>query len=354
MSPVVGITVGDLAGVGPELVLATWRELPTGARYVVYGDASWLSAAANSLNSELRIASVESPDGATEPGDTVPVISAAPMPDSPGEYPWGVGPLGGDADEENREALEMSGAIGRLQHDALVCSIRDALDEKIAAIVTAPWNKARLADAGLEPTGHTEVLARECNADRVVMVLAGDVLRVALATVHVPLREVVNVLTPHRLRRTVDTLDQGLRELFGIEEPTIAVCGLNPHAGEGGVMGTEERDWIEKLIDSMKLEGFDVTGPHPADTLFAQVAHGRVRADGIVALYHDQGLGPLKTFHFGEAANCTFGLPIIRTSVDHGTAYDIAGTGRVDTSSFRYAVGAAIAQVAARNRSSVR
>ena len=172
-----------------------------------------------------------------------------------------------------------------------------------------------LADAGLPPT-YTEVLRERSGVEDVVMVLAGDVLRVALATVHVPLKDVVSSLSAERLARTLRIFEAALRDDWGIREPHVAVCGLNPHAGEGGVMGDEEQTLISPLVSRVLADGVKVSGPWPADTLFPRVVHGHYRADGIVAMYHDQGLAPLKAIHFGEAANVTAGLPYIRASVD--------------------------------------
>jgi 4-hydroxythreonine-4-phosphate dehydrogenase len=232
-------------------------------------------------------------------------------------------------------------AFGGLQFAALRHAIADALAGRISAIVTAPWNKARLADAGLPPTGHTEVLASQSGVEDVVMVLAGDRLRVALATVHVPLAEVPTRLSVDGIDATVRQFRAALVRDWGIGSPRIAVCGLNPHAGEGGVIGDEERAWFPELSARWASRGWDVSGPWPADTLFPRVVAGRLAADGVVALYHDQGLVPLKTVHFGEAANITLGLPFVRTSVDHGTAYDIAGQCAADVGSFGYACATA-------------
>ena len=200
----------------------------------------------------------------------------------------------------------------------------------IQAITTAPWTKEifRLIDA--PPTGHTEVLAEAFEAPEHVMMLAGPRLRVALATVHVPLARVSQELTRARLRQVLETTARDLRRLFGVDVPRIAVCGLNPHAGEHGVMGTEEAEVIGPTIEECAEAlgaAAELVGPLPSDTLFGAFRQGQPY-DAVVCMYHDQGLIPLKLFHFGESANLTLGLPIVRTSVDHGTAHDIAGQRR--------------------------
>ena len=327
----IGLTLGDAAGIGPELVLRAWPLLRRDGPLVVYGSVAVLEAAARALEAvgagplAERIVRVDAPSEAAEVGDALAVIdvgvAAADEAVSEGAYPWGLSVP----------------AFGQLQYAALTRAIDDALAGTLKGMVTAPWNKARLADAGLPPTGHTEVLRERSGVEDVVMVLAGDVLRVALATVHVPLKDVVSSLSAERLERTLRIFEAALRDDWGIREPHVAVCGLNPHAGEGGVMGDEEQTLISPLVSRVLADGVKVSGPWPADTLFPRVVHGHYRADGIVAMYHDQGLAPLKAIHFGEAANVTAGLPYIRTSVDHGTAYDIAGRGAASLTSFVYA-----------------
>jgi 4-hydroxythreonine-4-phosphate dehydrogenase len=209
-----------------------------------------------------------------------------------------------------------------------------------AAMVTAPVHKGAINDAGIAFTGHTEYLAASTNTPRVVMMLAGGTLRVALATTHLPLKDVPAAIEPESLTETLRIVERDLRDKFGISTPRIAVCGLNPHAGEGGYLGTEERDVIEPVIDALLAEGMQVYGPYPADTIF--VPSHATGYDAIVAMYHDQGLPVLKRESFGNGVNITLGLPFIRTSVDHGTALDLAGTGRADPGSLFAAVELAI------------
>lgn len=331
----IGITVGDMAGVGPELILRHWERISAAQPVIVYGDVAWLRASAASLaarglvseDTATRIWGVEPEDAALTIGDgAIPVVDCRGD-SQPGRdgYPWG----------------QAVSDFGLIQYRSLRRAISDAQSDRISAIVTCPWHKARLLSVGLPATGHTEVLARECKVDDVVMMLAGEVFRVALATVHIPLASVPGALSIERLVSMGQILRQGISELYGIAEPVIALCGLNPHAGEGGVIGSEEKTIIEPAIRELQTYGIKAVGPYPADTLFPMVVRERIKADVILAMYHDQGLGPLKTFHLGESTNVTLGLPIIRTSVDHGTAYDIAGEGRVDAGSLIYAVDSA-------------
>jgi 4-hydroxythreonine-4-phosphate dehydrogenase len=206
------------------------------------------------------------------------------------------------------------------------------------AMVTGPVHKGVINDAGLPFSGHTEFLAERCAADPVMM-LAAPGLRVALATTHLPLSRVSRAITPELLARVLRTLDHDLRTRFGIGRPRILVCGLNPHAGEGGYLGREEIEVIEPTLARLRAEGMDLTGPVPADTAF--VPPMLAQADAVLAMYHDQGLPVLKHLGFGRAINITLGLPIVRTSVDHGTALDLAGTGCGDTGSLEAAIACA-------------
>ncbi len=195
-----------------------------------------------------------------------------------------------------------------------------------SALTTAPIHKKALKDgAGFAYPGHTEYLAALAGGSDVVMMLASDQLRVVPATIHIALDQVPNVLTPAHLRRVIEITAAGLRSQFGIKAPRIAIAGLNPHAGEGGTMGRQEADWMTALVTRMKGEGYDLSGPHPADTMFHAAA--RARYDAAIAMYHDQALIPIKTLDFDRGVNVTLGLPFIRTSPDHGTAFDIAGQG---------------------------
>ncbi len=207
---------------------------------------------------------------------------------------------------------------------------------EFAAMVTAPVQKSIIIESGLPFTGHTEYLATLCGAPLPVMLLVAGPLRVALATTHLPLRAVPDAITRAGLLGVLTVLDRGLRSLFGIARPRIGVCGLNPHAGESGHLGSEEQQVIEPALHSARKLGLDVHGPIPADTLF--VPRNLEPYDAVLAMYHDQGLPVLKHAGFGNAVNVTLGLPIIRTSVDHGTALDLAGTGRAEAGSLLAAI----------------
>ena len=223
---------------------------------------------------------------------------------------------------------------------ALDTAIHGCVSGYFSAMVTAPVHKGAINDAGIAFIGHTEYLAEATNTDHVVMMLVGGGLRVALATTHLPLKEVPSAINAESLGTTLRILEHDLRARFGIAAPRIAVCGLNPHAGEGGYLGHEEQDIIEPLIDRLLADGMQVYGPYPADTIFVpKHAEGY---DAILAMYHDQGLPVLKHASFGNGVNVTLGLPLIRTSVDHGTALDLAGTGRADPGSLFAAVELAI------------
>ena len=236
-----------------------------------------------------------------------------------------------DAFERGR----VTAAAGRAAYEAIVSAVEDARTGRIDAIATAPINKEAFAAAGLPWPGHTELLAHLTGARRVAMMFYADALRVVLATVHVPLRKVSETLTQARLE---DTIELSAAELprFGLPAPKLAVAGLNPHAGEHGLLGAEEDDVMRPAIAACVARGIDVRGPFPADTLFNRAMKGEF--DAVIACYHDQGLIPVKLVAFGRAVNVTLGLPIIRTSVDHGTAFDIAGRGIADPSSLIEAV----------------
>ncbi|MFN2360727.1 MAG: 4-hydroxythreonine-4-phosphate dehydrogenase PdxA [Marinobacter sp.] len=222
------------------------------------------------------------------------------------------------------------------------------LDGIFDGMVTAPVHKGVINNAGIAFSGHTEFLQELCGVERVVMMLATEELRVALVTTHLPLKEVSAAITAERLTQVTRILDADLRKFFSIDHPRILVAGLNPHAGEGGHLGREEIDVIEPTLDKLRDEGIILTGPLPADTLFTP--HWLDDADAVLAMYHDQGLPVLKFQGFGRAVNITLGLPIVRTSVDHGTALDLAGTGKADAGSLHTAVrvGEQMAQSAKR------
>jgi 4-hydroxythreonine-4-phosphate dehydrogenase len=246
--------------------------------------------------------------------------------------------LYGPRTEPERERFTpglLSADAGRAAYAAIERAVGDAMDGRIDAIATAPINKEALSLAGFTWRGHTELLAHLTGAGDVAMMFHSPQLRVVLATVHVPLAAVPSLLTQARVE-TILTLAAAELPRFGFATPRLALAGLNPHAGEGGLMGSEDREVLVPAVELARRRGIDVTGPVPADTVFRQAVDGRF--DAVIACYHDQGLIPVKLVAFGEAVNVTLGLPIVRTSVDHGTAFDIAGQGVADETSLVQAV----------------
>jgi 4-hydroxythreonine-4-phosphate dehydrogenase len=311
--PVV-VTAGEPAGIGPDICLALARErLPAGI--VVISDPVLLESRASMLDVDVRIREVAYDNPGISADGELRVIPVS-FPETP---------ECGRPDPANARALL----------DGLRLAVKGCLDGRFAGLVTAPVQKSVINDAGFAFTGHTEFLAELTDTRLPVMLLVADDLRVALATTHMPLREVPDHITPDRLHEVLSVLLEDLRSKFGIEEPEIVVCGLNPHAGEGGHLGSEDDDIIAPVVADFASSGHKVRGPLPADTAFTPAAG---HSDAILAMYHDQGLPVLKHAGFGHAVNVTLGLPIIRTSVDHGTALDIAGSGKADSGSLVAAV----------------
>lgn len=310
------VTAGEPAGIGPDLCIAAAgrRDLPP---FVVIGDATLLSGRAATLGADVTIAVV---DDAARP-DALAADATLYVIDMPFPHPVDCG----RPDPRNAQTLL----------DGLAAAVEGCLAGRYAGLVTAPLAKHVIADAGIPFSGHTEYLAELTDTATPVMLLVAGTLRVALATTHLPLREVADAITRERLVRVIDTLNADLEQRFGIASPRILVCGLNPHAGEGGHLGREEIDVIAPVIESMAGRGLNVHGPLPADTAFTPAAGVH---DAILAMYHDQGLPPLKQAGFGRAVNVTLGLPVVRTSVDHGTAFDIAGSGHADAGSLVEAI----------------
>ena len=292
--PRIAITVGDPAGIGPEIAVTAAR----------HPDVTALCE---------------------------PVLYGPSTEDDLAGFPRG----------------RVSAEAGQAAYGAVLRAVSDAVDGQVDAIATAPINKASFAAAGLPWKGHTDLLAHLTGARRGVMMFHADALRVVLATVHIPLASVAAALTRPWLEETIRVTAAELPR-FGIEHPRIAVAGLNPHAGEGGLIGSEEEAVITPAIAACAADGIVVTGPFPADTIFLRATRGEF--DVVVACYHDQGLIPVKMAAFGRAVNVTLGLPIVRTSVDHGTAFDIAGTGLADPSSMIEAVKLAARLAIARRK----
>ena len=282
LTPVVAITVGDPSGIGPEIALKA--------------------------SGDPRVTAV-----------CRPVLYGPHTPDAIALFPRG----------------EVNAASGRAAYDAIVTATTDALAGRVQAIATAPINKAAFAAAGLPWKGHTELLAHLCGVRDVAMMFWSDKLRVILATVHIPLAQVSRELTTDRLLSVIQLTASSLPR-FGLAAPRLAVAGMNPHAGEDGLLGTEDRDVMSPAVARARSAGIDVSGPWPADTIFVRATKGEF--DAVIAAYHDQGLVPVKLVAFGQAVNVTLGLPLIRTSVDHGTAFDIAGKGIANAGSLVEAV----------------
>jgi 4-hydroxythreonine-4-phosphate dehydrogenase len=318
--PRIAITTGEPAGIGPELIIELARQAWP-AELVILGDARLLASRARALGRQVGIA--EFAPGAlpvvARPGRLVVADVPLPAPVVPGRLDPRNGPW----------------VLQLLRQACLGCQ-----QGHFHALVTAPVHKGNINDAGIAFTGHTEFLAQLTGSPLPVMLLVAGELRVALVTTHLPLRAVPDAITRQRVEATGRILTQGLQHRFGIREPRIVVLGLNPHAGESGHMGREDIEQISPAIAALQSAGIAVTGPVPADTAFIEANLAGVSA--VLAMYHDQGLPVLKHRGFGHAVNVTLGLPIIRTSVDHGTALDLAGTGRADAGSLRAAVELAI------------
>jgi 4-hydroxythreonine-4-phosphate dehydrogenase len=320
-------TAGEPAGIGPDLVIQL-AQRPRSHELVVIADRDLLLQRAITLGLPLRLRDYD----ATAPA----------APGQAGELLLLHQPLPG-----SRAPGTLDPGNARYILDTLRRATEGCLSGEFAALVTGPLHKGNINEAGIPFTGHTEFLAGLCGSEKVVMMLAtneGIGLRVALATTHLPLREVSDAITAERLEWVLRILHHDMQQRFGLARPRILVCGLNPHAGEGGHLGREEIEVIEPLLEKMRDEGLHLIGPLPADTLFTPRYLNE--ADAVLAMYHDQGLPVLKHMGFGRAVNITLGLPIIRTSVDHGTALTLAGTGRAEIGSLEYAIEVA-AQMAA-------
>lgn len=316
-SPPIGITIGDPVGIGPEIIAKTFAEPGAGEnRAVVIGDQKILRRAVELLGLDLRINTVSGPEDARFEPNMMDVISATELPE---DLPFGVldGRAGAAAFEYVRLATELA-STGRL-----------------SAIVTAPLNKEAMHLGGHKYPGHTEILADLTRTEDYAMMLVADELRVIHVSTHVPLREAVERVTPDR-ELTVMRLARDAMLRIGIESPRIAVAGLNPHAGENGLFGDEDSERIAPAVEAAKNEGIDASGPWAPDTVFSRAVRGDF--DIVVVQYHDQGHIPIKLLGFETGVNVTVGLPFFRTSVDHGTAFDIAGTGKADHSSMKVAL----------------
>jgi 4-hydroxythreonine-4-phosphate dehydrogenase len=330
--PVVAVTMGDPCGVGPEILVEALclDELHQECLPVVVGSPLALLRAMELTGKILPIRMVRHPSELSPPNGDVLVIC-------PSELQYDDIVYGQPTETTCRSV------VGWIEE-----SVRLAMDGHVDAVCTCPIHKANLHRFGFPFPGHTELLKHLTRAEDVVMMLAGPRLRVSLVTIHHAIADVPGLLTADRLVRTIRITAHSLMRDFGLEAPRLAVAGLNPHAGEEGRFGRQERDVIAPVVQSFKGLPYTVSGPFPADTLFHRVYQGEF--DAVVAMYHDQGLIPIKLVHFYEAVNVSLGLPIVRTSADHGTAYDLAGTGKAHPGSMIAAIR--LAALMARNRRS--
>ena len=313
------ITPGEPAGIGPDLVIQL-AQLDWDVQLVAFADPAMMQARAAQLGLPLTLVEYQSDSEQVLPAGQLyiqSIATAEPV-------------VAGELNEKNGhyvvETLRLAGEA----------NLRGEFD----AVVTGPVNKSIINKAGISFSGHTEFFAQQCNTSDVVMVLSTTGLQVALVTTHIPLAYVAKAITPERLEKVIVILHEDLVTKFNIADPKIYVCGLNPHAGEEGHIGKEELMVINPTLDNLRTRGINLVGPLPADTIFQPkyLEH----ADVVLAMYHDQGLPVLKYKGFGASANITLGLPIVRTSVDHGTALDLAGTGNIDNGSFKVAIQKAI------------
>lgn len=318
--PTIAITMGDPAGIGPEVVLKALADeaVRSACRPVVFGDAAALAEAARMLGLGADWDVLSSAAEMRRESARAAVVSLAGV----------------------SEGLLFAGEATREGGEACLCYIRAAAqatrEGAAAALVTAPISKEAIGLAGCPFAGHTDLLADLCGAENHVMMLAGGPLRVALVTHHIRLSDVPRALTSDAIVTTARITGDALRRYFGVSAPRLAICGLNPHASDGGRFGDEEQRLIAPAVAALRREGTDARGPVPPDTCFRRASRGEF--DAVVAMYHDQGLIPLKLIAFEEAVNITLGLPIIRTSPSHGTAYDIAGQGAASPTSMIAAI----------------
>lgn len=322
------ITAGEPAGIGPDLCVQL-AVTPPAVPFVVIADKDLLMQRAAQLGIDLQVREVASGEWEGVSGEK-PVQFHSPLSThhslSVIHVPLAAPCRAGELNEANSEYV-----LSTLRR-----AVQGCRSGELAGMVTAPVHKGIINDAGIAFTGHTEFLAAQTNTELVVMMLVGGGMRVALATTHLPLKEVAAAITSPLLEKVLRIIDRDLRKRFGIAQPRILVAGLNPHAGEGGYLGCEEIEVMIPLLDRLRAQGMNVSAPLPADTLFTP--DKLAQCDCVLSMYHDQGLPVLKHASFGQGVNVTLGLPIIRTSVDHGTALDLAGAGKADSGSLVEAI----------------
>jgi 4-phospho-D-threonate 3-dehydrogenase / 4-phospho-D-erythronate 3-dehydrogenase len=318
--PLLALTMGDITGIGPEIIIKALSDegIYDFCRPLVVGDLPALAKAREICRADLTLHETAAPGGGRFRPGTVDILVMSRL------------------DQSSLFYGQPTPASGAAMVEYILQAVDLTLSGQAGAVVTAPISKAAMHLGGYHYPGHTELLAERCQAPEFAMMLAGGAFRVVLATIHCPLREVPGRLNQADLVRLLSLTNRSLISDFGLHRPCLGVAALNPHAGEGGLFGTEEAQIIQPAIAAVREQQIDVVGPLPADTIF--VRHQRGEFDAVVVMYHDQGLIPLKLLHFGDAVNVTLGLPIIRTSVDHGTAYDLAGTGQADPGSLKAAL----------------
>ena len=321
--PRLALTPGEPAGIGPDIVLGSARH-EAAAQIVVIGDLAVLEQRARRIGAAVELTAFDPAAPVTPhvPGQLCVLHQPLALPVKPGTPDMG----------------NAGCVLSAIERAAAGC-----LDGQFDAMVTGPVSKAVIAGAGHAFSGHTEYIAGLCGNHVPVMMLANDFARVALVTTHLPLNQVAERITRRRLRDVISVVAADLQAKFNIENPRLLVCGINPHAGEQGYLGTEEIEVVNPVLDELRGAGLDLVGPVPADTAFTAASLENV--DAVVAMYHDQGLPVLKSHGFGNTVNVTLGLPIIRTSVDHGTAFDLAGTGHAEEASLVAAINYAIDMV---------
>lgn len=326
--PIIAITMGDPCGIGPEIIVKALQspEVAQNCVPLVIGDRSTLERALGVCGSSLKIYEIAAAEDARAVSEgCIPLLVLSHLAEA--DMVYGA----------------PTAAAGNAVYRYICRAAELCLDGQVAAMATAPISKEAMHRAGHDYPGHTELLAELCGTDNFVMMLAGDVLRVSLVTIHEALADVPQLVTFEQVLKTIRITAEGVARLTGNGSPRLAVLALNPHCGEGGKFGTEETDVIEPAIKAARQEGINAEGPLSADTLFHFAQQGLY--DGVVAMYHDQGLIPLKMLHFDDGVNITLGLPIIRTSVDHGTAYNLAGTGTASEKSLLAALRMAAGMV---------
>jgi len=329
------ITAGEPAGIGPDLCVQL-AVAPPDIPFVVIGDKHLLQQRAAQLGIGLQIREMISGEWEVGSGKK-PVHLHFPLPTSHALSVIHI-PLAAPCQAGKLDAANSEYVLAVLRRAVQGCQAGE-----FSGMVTGPVHKGVINDAGIPFTGHTEFLAEQTHAERVVMMLVGGGMRVALATTHLPLKDVPAAITAALLENVLRIIRHDLQSRFGIAQPRILVAGLNPHAGEGGYLGREEIEVMIPVLDKLRAEGINVSAPLPADTLFTP--HKLAQCDCVLAMYHDQGLPVLKHASFGQGVNVTLGLPIIRTSVDHGTALELAGSGKAEVGSLQEAIRVAVQMV---------